>query len=274
MHITQANQIVVAGNMRGLYWSSYVYIAKPWSYQDWVYYGNTLTLALCIFGPIAGLLQRWTHRYKAIQLFGLCLKVIGMGILLTGKKATNDTGAMVMAMILIGAGGAMSVVGSRVASQASVPHQDVALAISLLSLWSKIGSAIGSAIVAVIWSSQMPNQLREHLPPNATDADVKKLFNNIRAIRTEYPFESPMRQGAIEAYRRTLYFCIAPALGLAFIALIAACFQTNYYLGKQQNAVTNVGNDGLPLNEKDQNNQVREPAKTKKDAFLRFWAGN
>lgn len=265
--------LLVAGNIRSLYWSSYVLVAKPWSQQNWVYYGNTLTIALCIFGPIAGLLQRWTHRYKAIQIFGLCLKILGMGILLDGRHASISTAAMVISQILIGAGGAMSVVGSRVASQASVPHQDVALTISLLSLWSKIGSAIGSAIVAVIWSSQMPKQLREHLPESATAADIKKIFSNVKAVRKNYPYDSPMRQGTIEAYRRTLYFCITPALVLAFIPLIAACFQTNYYLGKQQNAVTNVGNDGLPLSEKDQNREPLPPPKNKKEALLRFWAG-
>ncbi|GJN71342.1 hypothetical protein PLIIFM63780_006327 [Purpureocillium lilacinum] len=263
---------MLAGQIRGLYWSSYVLIAKPWSYQDWVYYGNTLTLALCIFGVVAGLIQRWTHRYKALQLLGLCLKIIGMGILLDGRRATIDTAAMVISMILVGCGGAFSVVGSRVASQASVPHQDVALAIAMLSLWSKIGSAIGSAIVAVIWSYQMPRQLRAHLPATATEKDVKKIFGNVKAIRTLYAFDSPMRQGCIEAYRRTLYYCLAPALGLAFIPLIAACFQTNFYLGKQQNAVTNVGNDGLPLREEDMP-EKRAPPTSKKEAFLRFWAG-
>lgn len=254
--------------MRGLYWSSYVYVGKPWSDQNWVYYGNTLTLSLCIFGPVAGLLQRWTHRYKTIQIVGLCIKIVGMGILLDGHAATNNTAAMVISMVLIGAGGAMSVVGSRVASQASVPHQDVALAISLLSLWSKIGSAIGSAIVAVIWSSQMPDQLRAHLPKGTAEAQIKKYFGNIRSIRA-LPFDSATRQGAIAAYRNTLYYCLAPALALAFIPLMAACFQTDYYLGKKHNAVTNVGNDGLVVEEEKGSDEPR----TRKQAFLQFWAG-
>jgi hypothetical protein len=258
--------------MRSLYWSSYVYIAKPWSYQDWVYYGNTLTLALCIAGPFVGLLQRWTHRYKAIQIAGLAIKIIGMGIMLKGEMATDNKAALVLAMILVGFGGSMSVVGSRVASEASVPHQDVALVISLLSLWSKVGSAIGSAIVVVIWSSQMPDQLRAHLPSTATEADVKKLFGQVTLIRS-YEFHDPMRVGAIMAYRRTLYYCIAPALGLAFIPLIAAFFQNNYFLGKTQNAVTNIGNDGLPVANDGNNAEITPPFKSKKDKFLRFWAG-
>ncbi len=258
--------------MRGLYWSSYVLIAKPWSSQDWVYYNNTLTLSLCIFGVIAGLLLRWTHRYKFLQIFGLAIKIIGMGIMLDGKRATVSTAPMVIALIMIGAGGALSVVGSRVASQASVPHQDVALAISLLSLWSKIGGSIGSAIVAVIWSNQLPKQLREHLPATATGKDIKKLFGSVNAIKA-YPFDHQLRVGAVEAYRQALYYCIAPALAIAFIPLIAACFQTNFYLGKQQNAVDNIGNDGLPLPEENKNPAASLPPKNRKEAFLNFWAG-
>lgn len=220
-----------------------------------------------------GLLQRWTHRYKAIQITGLCLKILGMGIMLDGNKATLDTGAMIMSMVLIGVGGSMSVVGSRVASQASVPHGDVALAISLLSLWSKIGSAIGSAIVAVIWSDQMPKQLRQHLPSTATETDIQKLFNSPRSIRTSYDIGDPMRTGAILAYRRALYYCLTVALALAFIPLVASLFQNNYYLGKTQNAVTNEGNDGAPIDEDATDAESGTSPRSKKEKFLRFWAG-
>ncbi|KAL6898440.1 major facilitator superfamily domain-containing protein [Trichoderma evansii] len=250
---------LVAGNIRSLYWSSYVYVAKPWSYQDWVYYGNTLTLALCI---------------TSLFIVGLCIKLIGMGIMLDGRLAAISTGALVMSSILVCISGSMSVVGSRVASQVSVPHQDVALAVSLLSLWSKIGSAIGSAIVAVIWSNQMPKQLRKCLPGGTSEATVKKLFGDMRSLRTAYDFDDPIRQGAITAYRHALYYCITVALGLAFIPLVAAFFQTNYFLGKQQNAVTDVGNDGLPLSEKDRNPDPLPPPRNRKEAFLRFWAGS
>ena len=230
-------------------------------------------MALCIFGVVAGLLQRWTHRYKLLQIAGLSIKIIGMGIALSGDRATISTGALVMTQILVGCGSALSIVGSRVASQASVPHQDVALAIALLSLWTRIGGAIGSAVVSVIWADRMPKFLRQYLPASATEEDVQQLFGSVTSIRTLYAYDDPMRQGAILAYRRTLYYCLVPALGLAFIPLIAACFQTNFYLGKQHNAVTNVGNDGLLLKSEDRNPEPLPPAKNKKEAFLRFWAG-
>ncbi|EEB93549.1 hypothetical protein MPER_07776, partial [Moniliophthora perniciosa FA553] len=57
----------IAGQMRGLYLSSYVYVITDWRERDWVYFNNTMTLCLCIFGVIAGLILRWTHRYKLLQ---------------------------------------------------------------------------------------------------------------------------------------------------------------------------------------------------------------
>jgi hypothetical protein len=173
-----------------------VLVTKPWSSQGWVYYNNTLTLALCIFGVVAGLL-RWTPRYELIQIIGLFIKILGMGILLDGDRATINTASMVITLVFIGAGGAMSVIGSRVRPQLSVPHQDFALAISLLSSWSKIGGSIGSAIVAVIWAEQMPKTLREYLPPKSIENDIKTIFGSVTSIKTKYAANHPMRLGAV-----------------------------------------------------------------------------
>ena len=74
----------------------------------------------------------------------------------------------------------------------------------------------------------------------------------------QYDFNDPIRQGAIEAYRHTLWGFFVPALVLSFISLGAACFQTNYFLGEQHNAIMNVGPDG----EKVVNEQAEKEADT------------
>ncbi|KAF5366833.1 hypothetical protein D9758_006517 [Tetrapyrgos nigripes] len=274
MAIVIDTMYMLAGQIRGLYFSSYMYIVKDWSVSSWTYFNNTMTLALCVFGIVAGLAFRWTHRYKPLQIIGLCIKIIGIGILLKGHRATDDTGALAMSQVLIGMGGAFSVVGSRVASQASVSHQDVAVVISLLSLWSKVGSATGAALAAVIWTDKMPKMLRLYLPSDVTDAEVKTFFGNIRSIRG-YGIDDPIRQGAIRAYRETLWYLVVPAVALSFIPLIAACFQTNFYLGKQQNAVMNVAPDGTKLPSEDTRPEpvINAEPGSFKYKLLRFWAG-
>jgi MFS family permease len=228
---------MVAGYMRSTYLSSYTWIVTDWSAQDWTYYNNTLTLALCIFGIVAGVIFRATHRYKYWQVSGLIVLVIGVGVMVdTDGLCRKNVAALVMSQILIGFGGGFSVVASQVAAQASVPHQDLAIVISLLSLWSSIGSAIGSAIAAPVWSSKMPGYLREYLPSSVSDEQVMEFFGNIKAIKS-YPFNGEVRQGAIHAYSKTMWYLFVPSLSISFIPVIAACCQTNFFLGDSQNAV-------------------------------------
>ena len=75
---------------------------------------------------------------------------------------------------------------------------------------------------------------------------VQKYYKDITLIRA-FDFDDPIRQGAIEAYRHTLWKLFVPSLCLSFISLFAACYQTNFFLGKQHNAGTNIGPDGKPL---------------------------
>ncbi|CCH46047.1 Siderophore iron transporter [Wickerhamomyces ciferrii] len=224
------------GMLKTLYFSSYVYVIKDWSYQNWTYYNNTMTMGLCFFGVIVGIIQRYTQRTKWLQVFGLALQIVAKGIVFWARYDNASTAALVWVQLLIGIGGACSVVGSQVASQASVPHQDTALVISLLSQWSSIGNAIGSAVGSAIWSNKVPYYLRKNLPSSVTDKEIAGLFGSITKIRN-YPWDSEIRQGAVKSYFDAVYYLYIPALGIAFIPLIVALFQKNFYLGDHQNAV-------------------------------------
>lgn len=228
---------MVAGYMNLTYLSSYVYVVTDLNTVHWNYWNNVLTMGLCSFGVVAGLIMRYTHRYKFLQLTGLSIKIIGYG-LLVDKGGVRSLARLTMAQLLTGMGGAFSVVGSQVASQGSVPHQDVALVIALLSLWTNIGASIGSAIASAVWTNAMPTNLRNFVPASVNDTEVMNMFASITVIKA-LPYEDPVREGAIRAYETTVYPLWAAALGLSFIALLAGCFQTNYYLGNQQNAFDN-----------------------------------
>jgi hypothetical protein len=56
-------------------------------------------MGLCSFGLVAGVIQRYTHRYKALQVFGICVKIIGYG-LLVDKNGVHDVGRLVMSQLL------------------------------------------------------------------------------------------------------------------------------------------------------------------------------
>ncbi|KAG7911782.1 hypothetical protein KL906_001103 [Ogataea polymorpha] len=233
------------GEIGSIYFSSYTYVVLDLSYKNWSYFSNTLTLGLCFFGVVAGLTYRFTHRYKPWQILGLSIRLIGTGIRLDGHSGSTSLAALACAQLLNGMSGGFSVVGSSVALQASVPHEDLAVAISILSLWSNVAASIGYAVAVIIWHAKVPAALRKHLPDTVTDAQVTKFFNSIVAIRA-YPYDSEIRQACIAAYKEASYYLFAPPVGIAAISLIAGCFQTSYYLGNRHNAVeeksTSFGN--------------------------------
>jgi len=233
----------MASAVRNTYFSSYIYIIKEWSTYEWTIFLGITTMGLSILGPIVGLIQRSTHRYKSMMVFGAAARLIGYGILVQSNgNMTQDTARLVVAQLIFCLG-SFNVVGVRVGSQASVPHEDMASIIALLTLWSTLGSSVGSAVSSAIWTNEMLNRMHMEMP-GVDEAMIVKLYGNIRKLRTSYDFDSPVRQGAIRAYAYVNGHIAICALLLATVPLFATFFMPDFYLGKQQNAVTNTGLDG------------------------------
>ncbi|KFY43593.1 hypothetical protein V494_01907 [Pseudogymnoascus sp. VKM F-4513 (FW-928)] len=214
------------------YLSSYLYIIKDWSNYTWTIFIGITTLTISFVGPIAGVIQRLTHRYKTMMVFGGVMKLIGYSISMgSNMRSTQSTAALAMSQIIVGIG-SVSVFGARLGEQASVPHKDLASAIAIASLWTTIGSSVGYTISTTIWTAHMLEYMREECPAGTPDSILTAIYGSISVLRTDYGWEDPIRKGAIAAYTRTN--------GLIVTAVY-------YYLGKQQNAVTNTGVDGEPL---------------------------
>lgn len=230
--------------VKATYFSSYIYVTKDWSNYVLIIFIGITSMGLCIVGPIAGILQRLTHRYKTMTILGTLGKVVGYGVLINAGRNTMTTStSRLVASQLITCLGAFSVVGSRVASQASVPHEDLASVISLLSLLSSLGSAIGVAIAGGIWSGEVLDHLYRELP-DVPAATVKELYGSIRMVRTSYAIEDPIRQGVIRAYSQVNGHIGITALCIAVLPVFATLYFPDFYLGKQHNVITETTLDG------------------------------
>lgn len=206
----------MASATRNNYFSSYIYIIKPWSNYVWTVFLGTTTLCLCLFSPLGGLLHAKTHRYKTLMVTGAVLKLIGYAILMADhSRSTMKTSALVASQILLGTG-ALTVIGARVGSQASVPHEDMATVISNLSLWSTLGSSVGYTVASSIWTEKMLPYMRDECPAGTSEATLKKIYGSIKVLRTKYEWDDPIRQGAIRAYTRTngVIFIVATLLAV------------------------------------------------------------
>jgi MFS family permease len=253
-----------ASATRNNYFSSYLYVTKDWSNYVWTIFLGITTLVLCFLGPIGGLIQRATHRFKTLMVMGTVLKLIGNCILLTsGTRSTQNTTAIAFSQVLLGFG-AFQVIGARVGSQASVPHEDLSSVIAMISLWSTLGSSVGYTIAATIWTDRMIPYMQEEMP-GVPPKTINTIYGSIKTLRTKYDWEDPIRQGAVRAYTRVNGIIFITAAVLNIVPVVCAIlmpskfinrskrgydvltFSADFYLGKQQNAVTNTGVDGQPL---------------------------
>lgn len=91
-------------------------------------------------------------------------------------------------------GGGFSVVSSQIATQISVPHQDMALAISLLALWTQVGGGIGRAIGAAIWTSTLPRKLNEYAGYALNQTEILEIYGSQYVARAARPRQE-VRQG-------------------------------------------------------------------------------
>ncbi|KAG8752254.1 hypothetical protein FRC14_007194 [Serendipita sp. 396] len=233
-----------------LYLSSFLYVLKTgsWSQTDQNYFGSIQTVGLTLFGIVSAGLMAWTRRYKWILVIGLCIRVLGVGIMIRSRGANGSDGELVMTQILQAWGGGFASITSMVGAQASVTHKYVAMVTAIVLLITELGGAIGSAIAGAIWTNLMPRNLAKYLP-NVSEEERNRLYGSTISIAMLDPSD-PVRIGAIAAYSDTMKILIIVALVIGILPIFIALTMPNYYLSDAQNAI-----DGLDITGK----KVAEP---------------
>ncbi|KAG1847454.1 major facilitator superfamily domain-containing protein [Suillus tomentosus] len=217
------------------YLFSFVLVVKPWSLVNATYFIQVQSVALTLFGILAGLSMRFLHRYKYVLVVGLVIRLAGVAMMIHSRGANASNAELVWTQILQGFGGGFAAVSSQVGAQASVPHADVAIITAIVLLVTEIGGAVGNACAGAIWSNTMPGNLEKYLP-SLTNEERAELFGSIRSAAS-YPLGHPIREGVINAYDDTMKIMVTAATILSVIPILLALAMPNWYLGDKQNAI-------------------------------------
>ncbi|KAG5641857.1 hypothetical protein DXG03_004097 [Asterophora parasitica] len=221
------------GYLTDTYYLSWVYIIKPeWSDKNYTYFSNILTVGLCLFAAVGGLIQRVTHRYKALQLTGLAIRLIGEGINFLAVNGNHSDAVLVTSRVLISMGGGISVTSTTVAAQGSVPHADMALAMAVLSLWTQLGGSIASAISAAVWDAQVPRNLEKYVGHIYNATERAQIFGSILVARAAEPHDL-----IDKAYTESLRGIYLGALITCFLSLCAGFLTKEFVLGDTHNTI-------------------------------------
>lgn len=222
----------LSGYLSDTYWASWLWVTfGDLTDQEYNYVLNILTVGLTVFAIMAGAAMRYFHRYKHVQMFGLAVRVIGMGLNFYSVNGNHALVVQIMSRILISIGGGCSVITSQVASQISVPHQDLGIAIAILGLWTAVGRGVGSAISGSVWSDRLPRTLQENLGAYYNATELQGMFNDFRVARLAEP-----REAVVRAYDDAVYPLFLAAMVLSLLSLFCNFFMTNFYLDDRHNA--------------------------------------
>ncbi|KAJ2962514.1 hypothetical protein NQZ79_g2376 [Umbelopsis isabellina] len=232
------------------YQYSFVYVVKTeWSFRDLTYFSSTQTIALCVFGLLAGVILIWFRRPKWLLFAGLLIRLLGVGLMIQSRGALGSDVELVWCQLLQGIGGGFASVITQLIAQALVSHADVAVVTALVLLLTEIGNSVGSAIATAVWTSQMPSELAANVPTtNATL--LAELYGSVTTIAT-YPAGDPIRDGVINAYSNVMRnLCIGATVVAIFPPIIALFFVSDITLDNKQNKLDDRDLTGHKDNEK------------------------
>lgn len=103
-----------------------------------------------------------------------------------------------MCQIFNGVGTGIFATCGQLALMAVVTHQEIAVVLSVYSLFGSIGSALGNAVAGAIWTNILPGELLKALPSDKQDL-MPEIYGSL-SVQQEWPMGDPIRDSIIEAY--------------------------------------------------------------------------
>ncbi|KAI7888322.1 major facilitator superfamily domain-containing protein [Mucor mucedo] len=146
------------------YFTTYLQITRRVSNVTSVYIDRSYHATFLLSQLAAGYLMKRFKVYRPIVFVGICLYMLGMGLMIPSRYPTSPMGFVIITQIIAGFGSGMIYVPVLVAVQSSVPHADLAMVTALVQVGGTIATSIGGSIAGAIWNALLPGQLAEHAP--------------------------------------------------------------------------------------------------------------
>lgn len=157
-------------------------VARNFSARNATFYNSTNGVMQCLSGIIAGTLMLWTRRYKWLIFVGAVVRLIGYGIMIRLRGASNSMFELFFVQIIQGIGSGIMQTNLLVPAQISVPHGQMPQITALVVCFSFLGSSVGACIAGGIYTNTIGEALKSHLGNEATVALIQTLSNSITGV--------------------------------------------------------------------------------------------
>lgn len=221
-----------------LYYQNFVMVAYNLNVSMAGYMGQIYNVGSTFWSVLFGLWVRYTRHFKYTALFfGLPLMFLGAGLMIHFRGSESGIGYLVMCQIFIAFAGGTLVISEDMAVMSAADRDGVPMMLSLLSLFSGIGGAIGYAVTGAIYDNTYPQALERYLPDYAK-ANATDLWNGGYTLQKSYDLNDPIRIAINQAWS---YYekqaCIA-ATCVLILAIPSIAVWKNYNVDRKQNKGT------------------------------------
>ncbi|KAJ5533561.1 siderochrome-iron transporter [Penicillium frequentans] len=210
-------------------------VARNFSARNATFYNSTNGVMQCLSGIIAGVLMLWTRRYKWLIVVGAVVRLIGYGVMIRLRGASNSMFELFFVQIIQGIGSGIMQTNLLVPAQISVPHGQMPQITALVVCFSFLGSSVGACIAGGIYTNTIGEALKNRLGNEATAALIQTLSNSITGVAPAWG--SPERIAVNLAFSDVLRYMTYTALAASVPALALVWFMPNHKLPDRNNLV-------------------------------------
>lgn len=221
-----------------LYYQNFVMVAYNLNVSMAGYMGQIYNVGSTFWSVLFGIYVRYTRHFKyAALFFGLPLMFLGAGLMIHFRGSETGIGFLVMCQIFIAFAGGTLVISEDMAVMSAADRDGVPMMLSLLSLFSGIGGAIGYAVTGAIYDNTYPQALERYLPDYAK-ANATIIWNGGYTLQKSYDLTDPIRVAIDQAWG---YYekqaCIASTCVL-ILGIPSIAVWKNYNVDRKQNKGT------------------------------------
>ncbi|KAL7907345.1 major facilitator superfamily domain-containing protein [Trichoderma velutinum] len=181
------------------FFSSFLQVVNDLDVTKASYVVQIYGLGSSLFSIAAGVVIRYTGRFKAITLYGaIPTYTLFMGLMIYFRQPDMHVGYIIMCQIFISLGAGVVIITSQMAAMTAASHQYIAVVMAILSMFSSIGGAIGLTIAGAIWQAIFPIKLAKYLPPDE-QSNLISIYSNLE-VQLSYPVGTPTRIAIQRAY--------------------------------------------------------------------------
>lgn len=195
------------------------------------YIGNIYSVGSCFWSIVFGLVLRYNGRVKwHAVFFGVPITILGVGLMIHFRYSDSGIGYIAMCMIFVAFGGGTLVICEQINVMAAAPQKYVASVLSLESMITSIGAAVGSTISSAMWTGIFPKKLVEYLP---ADAPFEEIYGSL-VVQASYPPGSPIRTAINHAYGETQRYMLITATCMYIITWGSVLFWQDFNVKKMK----------------------------------------